>query len=888
MNNIRQAVVAVLAGSAGVGGTQKAAALLAGGLARRGYGVYYLCDGGGPWADYVAAQGVRLVPLKVGTSGPLRDFLCDVRPDILHQHVPGTAFGNPVYPALLAMSPGPRPALIETNVFGRLEDPEADQWVVRRMFVSRSSCVQAFQRSARSLSLDALGESAVLPNPVLSASPLNAERREAVRTELGIGADELLAIRLGRPDPGKWTDWECRAFERARRRDSRLRLLLMEPPEWLRKRIQTGKLGSGIITLPVTADVVRLDEIYGSADLMIHAPFFGESFGYTIAEAMAASLPVITITTPYGDNAQVELVENGCTGWVCRSLRETARCWGALACEPRQRREWGEAGRQRIAQLAGLEGSLDVLEAVFEEALTNTAHPVLAEQRNQLMEFARDFPAREARVSEGAGNRGRIRSRLYAAYRFSRSGLRRSVSRHIFPGKIHAGLSSSLAPAVVTLNEPVRLMVLADGSVGGMQKAAARYAVGLARRGLMVDFIATSDGPWVRHCEANGVRVRVMVADPKMLAATIKTLRPHVIHQHVSGYDPDGFQYKAYEEVRRHQTFRVIESNVFGRLDDEQSARWVDFRFFKSMTSLISANRRAGNTLSMASLEKQSVLYNPVVIPDLISTRERQAVRRQLGLDDSHVLVVRVGRPDPVKWADWECRAIQSARQVEPGLRLALIEPPEALRRKIERGDFGAGIITLPLTNDFDWLVQFYQSAEFMLHASFFGESFGYTVAEGMAAGLPVITRSTPYGDNAQVELIENGETGWVCMSVPEMARRMVDLARDDVARGSMGERARVRIHDLAGSETGIGLLEAAIIQVLEGRRLDVLDRKRDAILSYFNESRIRPWRCSEGWRDHAADYASGRIYAAYRLARAKAGVAIKTWGRVAGDWGRV
>ena len=476
---------------------------------------------------------------------------------------------------------------------------------------------------------------------------------------------------------------------------------------------------------------------------------------------------------------------------------------------------------------------------------------------------------------------------VYAAYRRFRSRLRRAVLKHASSCTKKLNGGTALTPAVVLLNEPVRLMVLADGSIGGMQKAAARYAVGLARRGINVDYVATGDGPWMRYCEANGVRVRAVMAEPKALAAAIRSLRPHVIHQHVSGYDPDGFQYKAYEEARRQQAFRVIESNVFGRLDDEQSARWVDFRFFKSMTSLISANQRTGRPLTRASLKSQSVLYNPVVIPDPISSLERRDIRRQLGLDDSHVLVVRVGRPDPVKWAAWECLAMRSARRVAPGLRLVLIEPPEALRRQIERGDFGTGISTLPMTADFGWLVRFYQSADFMLHASFFGESFGYSVAEGMAAGLPVITRSTPYGDNAQVELIENGVSGWVCMSVPEMARRMVDLTHDSATRYSMGQRARTRIHDLAVSEAGIGLLEAAIFQVLEGRHPDVLERKREAILSYYEESKVRAWRCSEGWRDHTADYAAGWGYAAYRQSRAKAGELIKRCGRAVDNWGR-
>ncbi|MFO7534543.1 MAG: glycosyltransferase family 4 protein [Kiritimatiellia bacterium] len=869
MTETAKPVVAVVGGSGSIGGTQKAAALLACGLVQRGYRVHFLCETTGPWVDYGESMGVRVQLVEPG-PGPLLKFLCAVRPDILHQHVPGQAFANPVYPALWAMPPGPRPALIETNVFGWFGDSEGDRWTVRRMFVSRSSCVQAYRRSRRPLNPDSLKAVAVLSYPVLGVPPLSPAARAVIREELGIGPGELLAIRVGRPDPRKWTDWECRAFCHARRRNSRLRFLLVGPPEDLSRRVQAGAYGPGIVVRPVFEDSSRLNAVYGSADWMVHSSLFGESFGYTIAEAMALGLSVITLTTPYGDNAQVELVENGVTGWVCISVGEMSRRWLDLAGNPIQRAAMGDAGRGRIAGLADLDRGLDVLEAVFQEALTGSTHPLLAAQRRDLLEFARDFPAREWRASEGPRRWRSPLSRIYASYRHLRSGLRRLLASQGFQPDHGSHPLMMRSPAGVTVNEPVRLAILADGSIGGMQKAAARYAVGLARAGMEVDFISTGEGPWTQHCLQNGVRVRVIPSKAEALAKALGAVRPHVIHQHVSGYDANSFQYKAYDEVRRCHAFRVIESNVFGRLDDAQSERWVNFRFFKSTTSLIGANRLAGRELTSASLASQGVLYNPIERRAPLTDLERQEFRRELGLDDGHRLVVRTGRPDLRKWADWECRAFQAARHVAPELRLVLIEPPDWIKRRLARGWYGPGIKALAMTDDFDWLARFYQSADMMLHASFFGESFGYSIAEGMVAGLPVVVRSTPYGDNAQVELVENGVTGWVCMSVSEMGRRIADLARDGAARVPMGERGRARIHDLAASETGVALLRAAIDQTLEGRRAEVLDRQREGILRYAEDGDRRQWRCSEGWDRHPADYLAGRAYALYRTSRAK------------------
>lgn len=862
--------IAVVVGSGAIGGTQKAAALLAGGLVGRGYRVYYICDTPGPWSDYAAAEGVQVALVEPG-AGPLRDFICAVRPDIIHQHVPGGAFDNPVYPALQAMPIGPVPVLIETNVFGCLEDPAGARWVDRRMFVSRTSCVQAFRRARRPLDLDSLKEVAILPNPVLPVRSLSREERLAMRAELGVGPDEVLAVRVGRPDRRKWTNWECRAFRVARDRNPRLRLLLLEPPAELSRDVHAGKFGPGIMILPATTDFSWLSRLYGCADLMVHAAYFGESFGYTIAEAMAAGLPVITITTPYGDNAQVELVEDGLTGWVCRSPDGMARRWSELAGEPWRRLAMGDAGRARIAELAGLDGGLDVLEAVFQEVLLGEPSALLSSCRLRLLDYVRDFKRRESAGVESRWDVYSARAQFYGGYRVLRSGMRRLLTGIPWRKRETMPHDGGLLPSYISVKEPVRLAMLSDGSIGGMQKASARYAVGLARSGMAVEFIATGDGPWARHCAENGVRIRVIPPHSKRLAEALLSFRPHVIHQHVSGYDPRSYHYAAYAQVRRRLAFLVVESNVFGRLDDSQSDQWVDFRFFKSMSSLIGAYRQAGRELTVDSLQRQSVLYNPVVVPDPLPDSRRQMIRSKLGLQETDILVVRTGRPDRLKWTDWECRAFQAAHRLLPALRVVLVEPPDFLKQRIGRGVYGPGVLSLSMTDDFGWLSEIYRSADLMVHASYFGESFGYSVAEGMAAGLPVIVRSTPYGDNAQVELVENGVTGWVCMSVAEMARRMVDLAGDAGVRREMGARARTRIQELASSESGIAVLRAAISLILEGKRDEILDQKAMAILNYAVDYSGRQWRCSESWSAHPFDFAAGRLYSAYRLTRTNA-----------------
>ncbi len=54
-----------------------------------------------------------------------------------------------------------------------------------------------------------------------------------------------------------------------------------------------------------------------------------------------------------------------------------------------------------------------------------------------------------------------------------------------------------------------------------------------------------------------------------------------------------------------------------------------------------------------------------------------------------------------------------------------------------------------------------------------------------MCLGLPVVTCSTPWVDNAQVEQVDPGETGWLADHPRQFAEAVASLlADDDDARG--------------------------------------------------------------------------------------------------------
>jgi hypothetical protein len=77
-----------------------------------------------------------------------------------------------------------------------------------------------------------------------------------------------------------------------------------------------------------------------------------------------------------------------------------------------------------------------------------------------------------------------------------------------------------------------------------------------------------------------------------------------------------------------------------------------------------------------------------------------------------------------------------------------------------------------------------------MLHYARYGESFGYALAEAALAGLPVIVQSTPWGDNAQAELIGDGRTGFLVNDYPSARRALARLAADPAFARNVAEAA--------------------------------------------------------------------------------------------------
>jgi glycosyltransferase involved in cell wall biosynthesis len=387
--------IAVFAGNS-VGGTEKAALLFAMELVRRGHRILFVTPSG-PATPCLLPVNVQRVDPPENALAWAR-WLADERVDVVHQHVPGYPMPTPIYEALQLMGKE-RPRLIETNVFGMLDDIEGRKWIDFYCFVSQASATQAFRRRGLPANEATLIDKTVVCNPLPPFVEDVVERRQAMRHELGLNANDVLVLRIGRAS-AKWNRDEVRVFQRARRQNNTLRLLLMEPPADIWHEVESGRWGEGILLHRVLTDFDRLVSIYTAGDVMLHMSAWGESFGYTIAEAMQAGMPLVTRTTPWGDNAQVELVDHGQTGFVCNSVEGAVKSLLLLASDSILRAEMGTAGKNRVAALSDLSRETDLLEEVLLHVARGESLYKVTERNGQLLAFCAMFPALERKVTE--------------------------------------------------------------------------------------------------------------------------------------------------------------------------------------------------------------------------------------------------------------------------------------------------------------------------------------------------------------------------------------------------------------------------------------------------------------------------------------------------------
>ena len=363
-------------GFLGLGGTEKAMCRWSSGLKKLGHDVVVLAMKSGPRAKELHEQNIQVITCEWSL-----DKICEavqqIRPDVIHIH----SSGGPTEIDLLgeaALKLGRIP-VVQSNIFGRLENSREDSWTTFRLFISWTSCVQAARRSFRKLDENFFRRASVAVYPLDPVEPCLLAETASFRRQLGVMDDEVLFGRFSRPEPNKWTSLALDAFRAARRQNKKIKLLLREPPPVVAEQLRLSPEAGHFIILPVTADAEELRRTMSALDVVLHTSSIGESFGYGIAEPMNLRKPVVTHSVPWGDQAQIELAREGECGYVASTVKRMADKILSLANGPALRLEMGAQAQRHIRQLADPKTSIDRLEAVLRAAVAGQDNPFAVE-----------------------------------------------------------------------------------------------------------------------------------------------------------------------------------------------------------------------------------------------------------------------------------------------------------------------------------------------------------------------------------------------------------------------------------------------------------------------------------------------------------------------------
>lgn len=181
------------------------------------------------------------------------------------------------------------------------------------------------------------------------------------------------------------------------------------------------------------------------------------------------------------------------------------------------------------------------------------------------------------------------------------------------------------------------------------------------------------------------------------------------------------------------------------------------------------------------------------VIPNGVEVRETRrattgSFRARLGIGRDAPLLAFLGRIHPIKRLDVLAAALDLVRARRPDAQLAIAGPDEGGTRRFVEPRFARAAAAVhwtgEATDEDKWALL--SDSDVLVHCSD-SESFGLSVAEALAAGVPVVvTRTCPW------EEVEAARCGfWVAQDPGAIAQGVLRVLDDPAEARAMGERGR-------------------------------------------------------------------------------------------------
>ena len=291
--------------------------------------------------------------------------------DVVHLH---GLFNRTVWEAATVLHNERKPYVLSTR--GMLEAPALahHRWRKRltwhlkdRQIVDLASVLHATSSTeAMTLRQHHAGARVVeIPNPVAAAS-LSSTDPQAWRRSTGIPADAPIVLSLGRLHRIKRLDLVAESFLELRRHVPDAHLVIAGTDEQHLRPALEAQLAPAADAVHWVGQVdgERKSELLAAATVLVQCSD-SESFGMSVAEALAAATPVVvTRTCPWEAVQQV-----GCGFWVEQSATAIADALVTVTTNPELAAEQGRIGRRFVAEQMSPAHVAEAWQGVYQDAV---------------------------------------------------------------------------------------------------------------------------------------------------------------------------------------------------------------------------------------------------------------------------------------------------------------------------------------------------------------------------------------------------------------------------------------------------------------------------------------------------------------------------------------
>jgi glycosyltransferase involved in cell wall biosynthesis len=302
------------------------------------------------------------------------------------------------------------PVIVETSVFGRPDFGPAQDAIDVTCHISKMTAIRywawtkmeedEFRRRCRVLyypiEMESMAGAAATPHEI-----------EELRRRLGISEGTRVIGRIGRPDATKWAvPFTIKMMRKLVRSVPGVIYAAMGAPDELKRAAKRAGLEKHFAFAEPSADAREVATFYRLLEVMPYASI-GESFGLVVAEGMGMGLPVVVLSTPMRDNAQIELVDHGRTGLVAHDAKGCANAVARLLADPALSERMGRAAQKKVREQYAAEEVVRSLENLYATLLERKSPEV-----GKMVEGLERGGAAQPTLDEVAAFREEYRKRL--------------------------------------------------------------------------------------------------------------------------------------------------------------------------------------------------------------------------------------------------------------------------------------------------------------------------------------------------------------------------------------------------------------------------------------------------------------------------------------------